>query len=69
MLCRLSVQNYALIEELEFEPGPGFNIITGETGAGKSILLELWGLFLEIGPICRHYAITHKNVLWKALSK
>ena len=46
MLCRLSVNNYALIEELEFEPGPGFNIITGETGAGKSILLGALGLIL-----------------------
>ncbi|HOE58214.1 MAG TPA: DNA repair protein RecN [Bacteroidales bacterium] len=46
MLCRLSVKNYALIEELEFEPGPGFNIITGETGAGKSILLGALGLIL-----------------------
>jgi DNA repair protein RecN (Recombination protein N) len=46
MLCRLSVKNYALIEELEFEPGTGFNIITGETGAGKSILLGALGLIL-----------------------
>lgn len=46
MLARLSVKNYALIESLEFCPGKGFNIITGETGAGKSILLGALGLVL-----------------------
>ena len=39
MLRRLSVENYALIDKLEMELGPHLNIITGETGAGKSILL------------------------------
>ncbi|MDF2457402.1 MAG: repair protein RecN, partial [Cytophagaceae bacterium] len=39
MLNYLHIKNYALIEELEWHPGEGFNIITGETGAGKSILL------------------------------
>ncbi len=46
MLLRLSVENYALIEELLLEPDPNFNIITGETGAGKSILLGAVGLLL-----------------------
>jgi len=46
MLCRLTVKNYALIEALEFEPGPGLNVITGETGAGKSIILGALGLIL-----------------------
>lgn len=39
MLKRLHIRNYALIRELDIEFGPGFNIITGETGAGKSILV------------------------------
>ena len=39
MLRRLSVENYALIEKLEMELDPHLNIITGETGAGKSILM------------------------------
>lgn len=39
MLEFLSIANYAIIEDLRLEPGPGFNTITGETGAGKSILL------------------------------
>ncbi len=39
MLEYLSITNYAIIENLRLEPGVGFNTITGETGAGKSILL------------------------------
>lgn len=46
MLNYLHIKNYALIEELEWHPGQGFNIITGETGAGKSILLGALGLLL-----------------------
>ena len=39
MLSRLTISNYALIEQLEFNPGKGLSIITGETGAGKSVML------------------------------
>ena len=46
MLCQLSVENYALIERLEMRLDRGLNIITGETGAGKSILLGALGLLL-----------------------
>lgn len=46
MLRRLSVENYALIEQLELELDPHLNIITGETGAGKSILLGALSLLL-----------------------
>jgi len=46
MLKKLSVHNYALIRELEIEPGEGLTIITGETGAGKSILLGALSLIL-----------------------
>jgi DNA repair protein RecN (Recombination protein N) len=46
MLVRLTVQNYALIKELDMEPGDGLTIITGETGAGKSILLGALSLIL-----------------------
>lgn len=46
MLRRLSVDNYALIEHLELELDPHLNIITGETGAGKSILLGALSLLL-----------------------
>ncbi len=46
MLQTLSVENYALIEQLEMSLDPQLNIITGETGAGKSILLGALGLLL-----------------------
>jgi len=46
MLRRLTVKNYAIIKELDMEFGDGFTIITGETGAGKSILLGALGLVL-----------------------
>lgn len=39
MLSRLSITNYALIEHLDLLPGEGLSIITGETGAGKSVML------------------------------
>lgn len=46
MLKRLSIENYALIDNLEVEWNEHLNIITGETGAGKSILLGALGLLL-----------------------
>lgn len=46
MLSNLLIKNYALIQELEMAPDPGLNIITGETGAGKSIMLGAIGLLL-----------------------
>lgn len=44
MLTHLSVHNYALIDQLEVDFSKGLSIITGETGAGKSILLGALGL-------------------------
>ncbi|MBK8844142.1 MAG: AAA family ATPase [Saprospiraceae bacterium] len=46
MLQRIKVKNYAIIDELTIDFNPHFNIITGETGAGKSILLGALGLIL-----------------------
>lgn len=46
MIQSLSIQNYALIKSLEMSPSPNLNIITGETGAGKSIMLGAVGLLL-----------------------
>ena len=46
MLQRLSIENYALIKSVEIEPHKALNIITGETGAGKSIMLGALGLLL-----------------------
>src|SRR5436190_5211877 len=46
MLTSLSIKNFALIEKLSMDFSEGFSIITGETGAGKSILLGALGLVL-----------------------
>lgn len=46
MLTHLSVDNYAIAEHLEAEFAPGMSVLTGETGAGKSILLDALGLAL-----------------------
>ena len=46
MLSHLLIKNYALIDELELAPDRELNIVTGETGAGKSIMLGAIGLLL-----------------------
>ena len=46
MLKTLDIRNYVLIKELSFSPEQGLNIITGETGAGKSIMLGALGLLM-----------------------
>ncbi len=46
MLRQLYIRNFTLIDTLDIEFGPGFSVITGETGAGKSIILGAIGLLL-----------------------
>lgn len=46
MLSKLAIENYALIDHLEMDFSEGFSVITGETGAGKSILLGALSLIL-----------------------
>lgn len=46
MLTAFSIKNFALVEDLRVDFGEGLSIITGETGAGKSILLDALGLLL-----------------------
>lgn len=46
MLTDLSIKNLAVIEQLQVRFGPGFNVLTGETGAGKSIIIDAMGLLL-----------------------
>ena len=46
MLRLLSIRNFAVVEALEVEFDPGFTVLTGETGAGKSLLLDALSLLL-----------------------
>jgi len=46
MLKELRVRNYAVIDDLHLELGPGLNVLTGETGAGKSLIVGALGLLL-----------------------
>jgi DNA repair protein RecN (Recombination protein N) len=46
MLSSIRAKNYAVIDEVELEFAPGFSVMTGETGAGKSILVDALGLAL-----------------------
>lgn len=46
MLAQLHVENLVLLESLTLELAPGFNVLTGETGAGKSMILDALGLVL-----------------------
>ena len=46
MLLEININNYAIIDQLSLSLGEGFNVLTGETGAGKSILIGALGLLL-----------------------
>lgn len=46
MLLELNIRNFAIIDRLNVTFGPGFNVLTGETGAGKSIIIDAVGLLL-----------------------
>src|SRR5438105_1629345 len=46
MLCEIHIQNFAIIDRLEVHFNSGFNFITGETGAGKSIIIDAVDLML-----------------------
>ena len=46
MLVRLEIRDFAVISNIVFEPGKGLNVISGETGAGKSLIVDAIGLIL-----------------------
>jgi len=46
MLTELNIKNFAIIDQLHVAFGPGFNVLTGETGAGKSIIVDALNLLL-----------------------
>jgi DNA repair protein RecN (Recombination protein N) len=60
MLSRLTIQNYAIIDELEIDFSQKLNVITGETGAGKSIIVGALGLIL--GERADSAALVNKEI-------
>ena len=46
MLKKVEIQNFAIIESAVFEPGENFTVISGETGAGKSLLIDALGILI-----------------------
>jgi DNA repair protein RecN (Recombination protein N) len=64
MITHLNIKNYALIKNLDIEFQDGFTSITGETGAGKSILLGAIGLIMgERGDSSSILDPAHKSIL------
>ena len=72
MLTQLHISNFALIDELEIEFGPGFTVLTGQTGAGKSIIIG--ALHMILGEradteMIRHGASKAVVEAWVDISK
>ncbi len=81
MLTRLAVRDLAVISEAEMEPGAGFTVLTGETGAGKSLLVDALGLVLgdrgaaslvrggaERASVSAEFSLPENNALRDALA-
>ncbi len=62
MLQKLVINNYSLIDNLEISFGDGLNILTGETGAGKSIILGALSLILVSVQKAGIFLISKRNV-------
>lgn len=67
MIKKLSIQNYALIDQIDIEFDEGLNIMTGETGAGKSIILGALGLVMGKRADLKALYNPEKNCLVEAL--
>ena len=59
MLTQIAIQNYAIIDGIDIKFPPGMNVVTGETGAGKSIIMGALGLIL--GNRADSSALVHKG--------
>ena len=63
MLTRLSIRNIVLIDALDLDFVGGLGVLTGETGAGKSILLDALGLVLGAAALARRKVSARKGLL------
>ena len=62
MLTQMSIRNFALIEQMNISFNDGITIFTGETGAGKSILMDAFSILLENAQVASLF-VTVKIVL------
>jgi DNA repair protein RecN (Recombination protein N) len=69
MLLSLCIDNFALIDHLDLDFGPGLNVLTGETGAGKSIILDAIDTVLGGKPPGRAIRTGADKATIEALSK
>ncbi|MBV8753948.1 MAG: AAA family ATPase, partial [Hyphomicrobiales bacterium] len=80
MLARLSIRDIVLIERLDIDFAPGLSVLTGETGAGKSILLDAFALALgargdaslvrhgaEQGQVTASFDVAPGHPIWSIL--
>ncbi|CAM9829660.1 unnamed protein product, partial [Phaeothamnion confervicola] len=76
MLLELEIENFALVERLHVPFGGGLNVLTGETGAGKSILLDAIDYLLggahpnmrpnaaQVSRVSGHFQTTERSLAW-----
>ena len=64
MLLELRVENYAVIDNVAVEFAAGLNLLTGETGAGKSILID--ALALLLGTLRQRNASERRGPTWRS---
>ena len=57
MLTHISISNYTIVAALEIDFARGMTVITGETGAGKSIMLDALGLCLGLAGLTKYTAV------------
>ena len=63
MLTELRIRNFAIIDSLALPLAPGFNVLTGETGAGKSIIVGALGLLLGDRAVMGAQAVAEAPLL------
>lgn len=69
MLTTLTIRNLAIIEQLTLDFSAGFTALTGETGAGKSILIDALGLLLGDVPTANWYGMVASEPRSPAFSR
>ena len=66
MLRSLTIRDFVIVDRLDLEFEPGFGALTGETGAGKSILLDAFALALGARHLSAYHLTLEPNTLFAA---